>query len=274
MNEMFPPIEQGRSIPKIIHQTWHTRDLPPELAHNIANLKAMNPTWEHKFYDAAAMKAFIVQEYSPRLLGYFERIDERYRAARSDLFRYLLLYRRGGVYLDMKSTTDRPLDSVLLDTDTFVLSGWPSNDPHMQGWGQEHPELTKHGLDEFQQWFIMAAPGHPYLKAIIDQVVANIDRYLPARHGVGSYGVVRLTGPVPYSATIHRLGFGHQHRRVADHTELGLRYSIYANAQQHRTVVGAHYSTLKGSIVELSNAARAKDVAFRIIRAIVKLVRR
>lgn len=73
----------------------------------------MNPGWEHRLYDDADIEAFIRESYGDEILAYYHRIDRRYGAARADLFRYLLLYRLGGVYLDIKSTTVRPLDEVL-----------------------------------------------------------------------------------------------------------------------------------------------------------------
>ncbi len=109
----LPKTEMGKSIPKIIHQTFKTRNLPPELQENVDKLKAKNPGWEYRFYDDSDIIKFISTFYGYEILTYFERINPKYGAARADLFRYLLMYIYGGVYLDIKSTFTRPIDEVL-----------------------------------------------------------------------------------------------------------------------------------------------------------------
>jgi mannosyltransferase OCH1-like enzyme len=173
------PVPLGLSIPRIIHQTFYERDLPAELAANVAHLKAVNPGWEYRFYDDADIVAFIERHYSAAVAAQFHRIDPKYGAARADVFRYLLMYKMGGVYLDIKSLATRPLDDVLRPDDQFILSGW-NND--LQSWGS-HYELRDIPTGEFQQWHIVCAPGHPYLKAVLENVMANIGLYpQPARH--------------------------------------------------------------------------------------------
>ena len=44
--------------------------------------------------------------------------------ARADFFRYLLVYQLGGVYLDIKSSLDKPLKDVLRAEDQFILTHW------------------------------------------------------------------------------------------------------------------------------------------------------
>ena len=106
------------------------------------------------------------------------------------MFRYLLLYKVGGVYLDIKSTATRPLDAVLLPQDQFLLSEWNNDNDGYDVWGK-HYELRGFGGREFQQWYIAASPGHPFLRSVIDNVLANIDTYIPGLHGTGKPGVLR-----------------------------------------------------------------------------------
>ncbi len=37
----------------------------------------------------------------------------RYGVVLADIFRYLVIYNEGGVYLDIKSTVNRPLDEII-----------------------------------------------------------------------------------------------------------------------------------------------------------------
>ena len=68
-----------------------------------------------------------------------------------------------------------------------------------EGWGL-HPECGPYG--EYQQWHIIAAPQHAFLRATISAVMWNIDNYSIEHHGVGKPGVLRTTGPIAYTKAI------------------------------------------------------------------------
>lgn len=235
------------AIPRILHQTYFTRDLPSPLRKSVAELRARNPRWDYRLYDDADIERFVGEEYGEAVLERYRRIAPDYGAARADLFRYLAVYRHGGVYLDIKSTADLPFDQVLRPDDRFILSQWengPGTDRAV--WGL-HPELRHVPGGEFQQWFIAAAPGHPFLRAVIERILFNIDTYSAFRTGVG-LNVVRVTGPIPYTLAIQPLLDRYPHRRVRHDGELGLRYSVMGYHAHHAHFRG-HYSQRRTPIV-------------------------
>ena len=95
-------------IPKILHQTFYRRDLPPRVAANVAGMRARNADWEYRFYDDADSADFIRTKCSPRVFDQFNRINPEYGAARADIFRYLLMYEYGGVYLTSRAPRPGP----------------------------------------------------------------------------------------------------------------------------------------------------------------------
>lgn len=236
----LPAVPLGAEIPKIIHQTFRSHDLPEELGANVEAIRAMNPGWKHRLYDDADIERFISESYGNEILAYYHRIDRRYGAARADLFRYLLLYRFGGVYLDIKSTTVRPLDEMLRPDDLYLLSHW-RNQPGgpRAGWGM-HGELEATGRGEYQQWHVICAAGHPFLAAVIERVLQNIDAYRPWREKLGQHAVLQVTGPIAYTRAIHPIRELHPHRLVDDESEIGLEYSIRPGFD-HTRLFASHY---------------------------------
>lgn len=242
-------------IPKIIHQTYPRTRVPPVIARNIEHLRAMNAGWRYRFYDDDAIAAFIGRHYDKRVNAAYHSIAPHYGAARADLFRYLLLYAVGGVYLDIKSSTSKPLDGVLHGDDSYVLAQWPN------GPGAKYPELgcypelaVKRG--EFQQWHVIAEPGHPFLKAVIDAVLRNIAAYDPERDGVGKMGVLRLTGPIAYTRAIVPQLCEAPHRLVHSHRNLGLVYSVLLGkgTGAHEKLFASHYSQRTDPVVVPASA--------------------
>jgi hypothetical protein len=249
--QYIPVQAEGSAIPRIIHQTHSSQDaLPPDIRESIAALRANNPDWDYRFYDDDAVVRFIREAFGPTVLAYFNRIDPRYGAARADLFRYLLMYRVGGVYLDIKSTARRPLDEIIAPGDRLILAQWPRNG-RFEGAGRHEWEFAGQiEGGEFQQWHVICPPGHPYLYAVIQAVMRNIDCYIPRMHGSGRNAVLRLTGPIAYTLAILPLLPLNRHRLATDHEELGLEYSVYSQNGDHKRLFRTHYSALTAPIVQ------------------------
>ncbi|WP_184090209.1 glycosyltransferase [Sphingomonas xinjiangensis] len=244
------PVEpwRGATIPRIIHQTYPSIDLPDTLAKSTTALKETNPSWQHCLYDNAAIERFIYQNYGSRVLATYKRINPVYGAARADLFRYLLIYKVGGVYLDIKSSFSRPLDSVLSCNEGFVVSRWSNKKgQRYEGFGirDELPDLPE---GELQQWHVIAAPGHPFLKAVIDAVLKRIATYRPWRDGTGKPAVLKLTGPVIYTQTILPLLSDYPCKIIENEQAIGLEYSV-VSGEGHRNLFAQHYSLSRSSLV-------------------------
>jgi inositol phosphorylceramide mannosyltransferase catalytic subunit len=259
ITNVLPDFPEGGEIPKILHQTFYDRSSLQPIQENIEKLCALNRGWEYRFYGDSDMVGYIRNHYSEKVLAYFNRINPVYGAARADLFRYLLIYQCGGVYLDIKSTLTKPLDTVLRTNDRYLLSQWQNKQGERHAGWDMHPGFSGIARGEYQQWHIIAAPGHPFLKAVIERVFANIDNYVPALHGVGKIGVHRVTGPVAYTLAIAPLLNSYEHRFVEGESDLGLEYSVFRVRREHNQVFANHYAGLKEPIVAVQGARRLLD---------------
>jgi len=253
---IIPYFPQYSGIPKIIYQIFFSPNetVPPVIQANVDRIRALNIGWRHVLYDASGMAEFISVNYGPNMLSYYNRINDKYGAARADLFRYLLMYKEGGVYLDIKASLERSLDTSLRDDDVYLLARWQNGKAdQFKGWGL-HDGLKHYGGQEFQQWHIMAAPGHPFLRAVIERVLQNIDNYNPVWHQTGRSGVLWLTGPIAYTLAIAPLMQQHKYRLVASHEDLGLIYSIFPTAtyEAQRVIFKYHYSDLTEPVTTLA----------------------
>jgi hypothetical protein len=238
------------SIPRIIHQTTEDKErIPAEFGKGIDRLRELNPGWEYRLYDRADRIQFIAQHCDRAMLRRYFRLNPFFGAARADLFRYLVVYRFGGVYLDIKSTMSVPLDDVLLPDDEYLLSNWNNAiGSRYERWGM-HPGMPPRG--EYQQWHIVAAAGHPFLRRAIAEVSRRIDAYSPLHDGTGWFSVLKTTGPIAYTHAI--LGVEQEHRhRLVDVEQLGFIFSSVATLGDqfaHRKHAGVDQATLSAPIV-------------------------
>ena len=238
-------------VPKIIHQIFIDKNaLPDVFLQNIINIKKLNNDWDHRLYDDDDIIKFISENYSPNIIANFHAINPLYSAARADFFRYLLMLKVGGVYLDIKSTVTKKLDDVLLKDDTYILSNWVNRKGDLyEGYGI-FPELPSRG--EYQQWHIISVPHHPFLKEVVSTVTQNIESYNPSRNGVGFLGVMRTTGPIAYTLAIERIQ-KHNRFRLVNIEDLGFKYSTLATrSDRHaheRFYSGKHFSDLRDPLI-------------------------
>ena len=269
---LLPLIEPEIRIPHVIHQTYPCLPLPDVLQRNVEQLVAANPGWEHRLYDDGDIENFIADHYPAEVLQSYRRIKPEYGAARADLFRYLLIYRLGGVYLDIKSRFICPIDDVLRGDEQFIISRWRNRAGEChQGFGL-HPDLAHIAGGELQQWHVIAAPGHPFLRAVIKRVLSNIDTYRPWRNGVGRIGVFRLTGPIAYTLAIMPLLDRYPCQTVSNEGALALEYSIAGN-YSHVDVFQQHYSLSDTSILELSPRAHWLGAVYTKAKRIIDRTR-
>jgi hypothetical protein len=184
------------TIPRRFIQTWKTSNLPLFNRAAVANIKLLHPDFEYCFFDNKQVADFIAREF-PEYQSVFDGFPlpiQRY-----DFFRYLAVYRLGGFYLDLDVFLARDLSPLLEFGCVF-----PFEELTVSAY------LRDAGLDwELGQFAFGAAPGHPFMKALIEncakgqrdpawalQTISNIPA--PFR---GQFVAPHTTGPGMVSRT-------------------------------------------------------------------------
>ncbi|HET8572693.1 MAG TPA: glycosyltransferase [Edaphocola sp.] len=162
-------------IPKQIFQTFRSRQLPWITMYHIARLKRLNPEYAYHFYDDEMILEFLENEFPSEYLRAYNRLT--IGAGKADFFRYAVLYKKGGVYLDLDVKVVKPFREFVLDSDQAIISN----------------EIDKR---LFVQWAMFFVPGHPFLEKTLENIIINIQerRYPNNIHAT--------TGPVPFSDAI------------------------------------------------------------------------
>ena len=100
-------------IPKILHQIWVGPKTPPELLkQSQESFKKHNPDWEYKLWTDADVKSLMLHNQK------FYDLSDNY-GEKSDILRYELLHKFGGVYVDVDFICFKPLD-VLCQYDLWA----------------------------------------------------------------------------------------------------------------------------------------------------------
>jgi mannosyltransferase OCH1-like enzyme len=87
-------------IPLVIYQTWYTKNLPPVMKNTVNRLISDNPRFQHVLYDDNECREFIQQNFDQVVVDAFDSLIPG--AYKADLWRYCILYKNGGIYIDIK----------------------------------------------------------------------------------------------------------------------------------------------------------------------------
>ena len=158
---------------KNIFQSWYTKDLHPKIQEKIDIMKSMNPDYTYHLYTDEDMDNFVKETY-PLVYPYYNQLN--IIVAKVDFWRYLVLYRYGGIYLDMDSS----INGKIPFTDTTITA-------------EKNPNM-------YVQWALVYAKGHPILKRTIELIVENI-KYKRYNE------IHKMTGLTVYSQAIREIHF-------------------------------------------------------------------
>lgn len=149
-------------IPRVIWQFWHSglADAPDVVRRSHETWRHFNPGHRLRFLSLADAEAALGVDLERMFSGMTVEIGW---AGKSDLLRLLLLARFGGIWADATTFCLRPLADWLhpqADGDGFFCFR------HLPGLGDR----------ELVSWFMAAAPGHPIIRALLDEVVDYLYR--------------------------------------------------------------------------------------------------
>lgn len=219
-----PPV--SRQVSKIDQPDGSTRPLPdkrttlfpPYMFNTAANVtkaeieskefrnhcRQLNPDYELITYDDIMSRRFIARDY-PEWLELYDSLEVP--VMRADLWRYLILHRYGGVYMDGDVDCKRPIDQwnnvfgvgeseegSKNWTKIGAMVGIEFRRP-LRGYGTTKPPRL-----QFVQWTMAGQPGHYiYYRTVelINETMAHI------RSGGEPPGdAVYITGPVVFSRAV------------------------------------------------------------------------
>lgn len=167
-------------IPKIIHQTWKTETIPERWKDAVDSCKTLHKGYRYILWTHQTMRKF-VQKFYPDFYPTYQAYPHDIQ--RCDAFRYLVLYKYGGIYLDLGLFCKKKLDDFLQYD--LVLS----NSPNIK--------------ISYNNGLLMVIPKHPFFQYCIEALPKHIhDYYYLGTH----WYVLNSTGPFFLTKMIRNYG--------------------------------------------------------------------
>jgi mannosyltransferase OCH1-like enzyme len=151
-------------IPRVFHQIWlGTKQLPDHFKKWADGWLKLNPGWDMKWW---------TDQHLPELVNQKEFNSAEKMAAKSDILRYEIIARHGGVYIDSDFEPLRPIEPILAGVTSFSAD-----------------ELDDRPCNAI----IGCAPGDPFYSAVVKAIPDSIQR---------GGDIVATTGPGLLKRTI------------------------------------------------------------------------
>jgi len=163
------------TIPKIIHQTSKDVTLPSPCDELAETWKVHHPLWEYKLWSDEMNREFIKEHYPSFLFKYDSYPREIQRV---DAFRYCVLSKMGGVYIDIDFECLENIEILLIDQ-TCVIGKEPS----------AHCIPFKKDMILCNAW-MACAPGDKFMNHVCERVMAL--ESIQVEHNID---VLKTTGP-------------------------------------------------------------------------------
>jgi hypothetical protein len=176
--------EQGQTeihgIPLTIYQSWTTNSIPPKMKENMDRVLRENPQFDHYLFSHQSCENFIKNNFSKSVLKAFRMLKPG--AYKSDLWRYCILWKNGGVYMDVKFYPVVPLVDLLTNhPDLFIRDDIATHTSNVTMQCKKSAGLYN--------GFLVSKPNNPIFKEMIDTIV----KHCKAKNLENS--MLQVTGP-------------------------------------------------------------------------------
>jgi hypothetical protein len=109
----FPPADiadAAEAVPRVLHVSWATQALPAFAQTYLETWRAHHPTWRVARWTDATMRDLVRRRFPGRIDAY-----DAFPSAvnRADVFRYMVLFEIGGVYVDLDVEALRSIEPLL-----------------------------------------------------------------------------------------------------------------------------------------------------------------
>ena len=165
-------------IPKIIYRSWKTQNFHPKIQRHIDKMLKLNSEYEQIIYTDDQINDFVSSNYDQEIYNAYSKLN--IITAKVDFWRYLILYKNGGIYLDIDSQINSKISNFLKEDDKALITA------------ETNPEL-------FVQWALFFEKNHPILERTISKVVENINMEKFPND------IVNTTGPGVYTSAIKEI---------------------------------------------------------------------
>lgn len=178
-------------IPNNLYQKWETPTLPKTLYKSVSRFRDLNPDINFFLFDSKAAEEYLKHwKYDSFFYKLYK--ESCFGPMKADIFRYCILYDRGGYYCDINKGCSSPLRKLHRSSDTALLS-FEKNIcliPY-----DTSSVYIKYPNNKFCQWLFGFTPQHKILEMMLDDIKHNYLYFKDISFENPKEAILNYTGP-------------------------------------------------------------------------------
>jgi mannosyltransferase OCH1-like enzyme len=187
------------NIPGVLYQTSESNLLGKSHYREVQRFRDLNPGIRFEFFDRSQRDQYMRRHWRGHLLLEIYE-NALFGPMKADLFRYCILWQRGGMYCDIKSRFLLPIDEIL-DPSAEVVIAYENRFANVTPPASVMSRL-QHPQRLALQWALMVAPEHPMLRNVLDSIVHNAVTIQDVCFEHPQAAICRFTGPGCYTQAL------------------------------------------------------------------------
>jgi mannosyltransferase OCH1-like enzyme len=248
-------------IPKTIYQTFKTNKVSDAMFYAVQTWIQYNPEYSYEFYDDRRQEEYVRNFDCSGLNFTNEELNKAYDsvkipAGKADIWRYLIIYEKGGVYVDIDTLCKIPLSNYIKPNDTIVtgITGWLYGDSINKN-PRENGRLFSAWYHLFYQCYLIYTPKNPFIKTTLEACIQSVNTKTPIEGSEDCDNLLeKFTGPCVLNYTVRKyfgLSKNTDFKKVKNKTiilnELSQQINLVEVLEKIRTKYWGYESDLKSN---------------------------
>ncbi len=203
---------RSQAIPRVVYQTSRSRSVHPKHYASLQQFRDLNSDLDFVCFDDSDVDEYMAQNWSSEpIYDIFRR--SQFGQMKADIFRYCLIWDRGGYWFDFTKQCDKPLTSFhgpehrgLISYESHVDLSFPA---------VEAARRLLFPMNRMVQWAFGFEKHHPILRLAIDRIVEIAPFFTDRKFDSPKAAILVMTGPGLFTWAVRRYAETHDCETLA-----------------------------------------------------------
>lgn len=186
-------------IPNNVYQTWENKLFGKSHYNEILNFRRINKNFNFYLFDREERDKYMKDYWSHHQIYHVYSIS-KFGQMKADIFRYCILYEKGGYYFDISKGCKVPLNSLHSSTSEALLSNEPIEcilPPDSMIFNK-----LKYPFNNFLQWGLGFKKNHLITKLLIESIVNDFTSYVDLNLYKPKTAILALSGTGQFTKVV------------------------------------------------------------------------
>lgn len=185
-----------QKITPIVYQTWLEKYFGKTHFKSLKKFRSLNPDLSFKIFTDQDMEDYMKNNWKNNSI-YEVFKNSLVGPLKTDIFRYCILYERGGYYFDISRGCKVPLNK-LHDQDTRMIISNEDTECYFPPTDQKILNLKK-PFNHFLQWGLAFEKNHKFLELLLNEIVNSYPLFKGKVFDNPKLAILNFTGPGMYT---------------------------------------------------------------------------